>query len=248
MCGWQTAYFFPFRICPCWSGKEYVITINGIKMPFSTGFLSGYSGETLPFHLAVRQSPTNQARAPPAEALPSHPPLSLPCSGWKAAVTITEPSLGLLLQESSQDTQTLVREGQEWPKRWKMLCKAQDFSPAGKSPCPSGDGHTWGGLASHRTEWISHMLPSAGKSWGKSHIQCVIYKEISVRQREKLFLNEHDWRESINITVTYYKINNKNSFSKSMVWTKICRNTKCSTEGLIWISNVFYLVKENQRV
>lgn len=40
----------------------------------------------------------------------SHPPLSLPCCGWKAAVTIPDPSLelvqghlqALLLQESSQ--------------------------------------------------------------------------------------------------------------------------------------------------
>lgn len=176
--------------------------------------------------------------------LPCHCPAVAGRQLWQSQ----SPAWGCCCRRAARDTQTLVREGQEWPKRWKMLCKAQDFSPAGKSPCPSGDGHTWGGLASHRTEWISHMLPSAGKSWGKSHIQCVIYKEISVRQREKLFLNEHDWRESINITVTYYKINNKNSYSKSMVWTKICRNTKCSTEGLIWISNVFYLVKENQRV
>lgn len=101
-------------MCTYSSDKEHAISIERIKMPFTTGSPKGmFRRDTSHFTWLLDNLLPSKLRLPPAKVgkvVSSHPPLSLPCCGWKAAVTIPDPSLvlgqgqlqALLLQESSQ--------------------------------------------------------------------------------------------------------------------------------------------------
>lgn len=162
--------FFLFKICTYSSDKEYVISTHRIKMPFTSG---SHKWMFSHFTWSWDNLPPFQLRLPLAKAgkvVSSHPPLSLPCCGWTVPVTVTDPGLQLsckhcCCRKASRETRTIVRVvlGDRSNQRGEG-CWEKYLGLAGKSTCPSGDGHTWGRLALNSTDWVPHMLSSAGKS------------------------------------------------------------------------------------
>lgn len=115
----------------------------------------------------------SKLRLPPAKAgkvMSSHPPLSLPCCGWKVAVTITDPSLVqghlqvLLLQESSQGDLDHCKGsvgGTGGIKEVKDAVQSAVFWSCWKVPVSLKG---WSQLRKAGFKQTSHLLPSAGKS------------------------------------------------------------------------------------